>query len=71
MPKVVKKVVKSVEKSEEEFTLEIDSVSPGPYDLGYIFHGPLKVAQLTLIRCEGSKELIQVLKKAGIKVGVV
>ena len=64
MPKVIKKPVK---KPEEGFTLEFNTLASGPYDQAFIFHGPLKVAQLTLIRCEESKELIQVLKKAGIK----
>lgn len=63
MPKLTKK--------QSQFKIEIDyRLSKGPYDGAYIFHDGYKIGQLTLIRCEQSRELLQLLKRADIQVEV-
>jgi len=63
MPKLTKK--------QSQFKIEIDyHLSKGPYDGAYIFHDGYKIGQLTLIRCEQSRELLQLLKRADIQVEV-
>lgn len=58
-------------KDKSLFNVEIDShLSKGPYDGAYIFHNKYKIGQLTLIRCEQTRELLQLLKSAGIQVTV-
>lgn len=70
MPKVVKKVIKQVVKPISKITLEL-RVSTPVYDMGDFFIDGVRTGQLTLIRCEGAKRLVQVLKEAGIKVEIV
>lgn len=66
MPKVVKKVV----KRSASITLELNVSAPGAYDTGYFFSGARKIGQLTLVRCEESKKVVQLLQSSGIVVEV-